>query len=95
MRMQSKMTILREFEDELAAQAKKLMEYDDVRPQIREIQYFIKKSLPTLLHVQISEAFQAILGNSDAFTSAMLDFETKKLRDIEIYDNNVSKKNFD
>jgi len=32
MRMQSKMTILREFEDELAAQAKKLMEYDGVRP---------------------------------------------------------------
>ena len=32
MRMQSKMAILREFEDELGAQAKKLMEYDGVRP---------------------------------------------------------------
>ena len=49
---------------------------------MQELQYFVRKGLPSLMHLQIAEALQTVLGSVDALQPVILDFENKKLKEI-------------
>jgi hypothetical protein len=64
------------------------MEFDLIKSELGEVQFFIRKSLPTLIHLQISEALQSVIGTADKFSNLLLDFEVRKLKDLEVFENN-------
>ena len=50
-----------------------------------EVKEYVLLTLPTLIHLQICEGLQGVLGHIDELQKNILDYENKKIKEIYEY----------